>query len=63
MKVDGANLCLRAPDLLAGILQSAGEDGFRGEEREFAFTRDAAGAISGFTLDASRAQNLRFEKR
>jgi len=63
LEVDGADLCLRIPDALAGILQGAGEDRFQAAGREFSFTRDGEGAISGFTLDAPRAQNLHFGKR
>jgi hypothetical protein len=44
-------------------LRPAIKDVFVGDIGKVAFTRDAAGRVSGFVLDADRIQNFRFKKK
>jgi CubicO group peptidase (beta-lactamase class C family) len=62
LSVADGNLVVRLPDTPEIRLQPLGGDAFRGRWT-FRFERDQAGAVTGFTVDAGRVTNIRFERR
>ncbi|MCI0437153.1 MAG: beta-lactamase family protein [Gemmatimonadetes bacterium] len=44
-------------------LQPLGDDAFRAADVRLRFARDAAGRITGFSVDAGRVRNIRFDRR
>ncbi|MFQ5744851.1 MAG: serine hydrolase domain-containing protein [Acidobacteriota bacterium] len=63
LRIQDGKLLLAVRTMPEALLTPVSVDQFRVDERRLQFLRDGDGKVSGFTLQAGRVRNLKFERR